>query len=397
MADLSFVIISDQAESGAEIKALLEATGHARVTAVVTHPEDLAEAVRNDRPDALFADLGNFPHEVIEAIDGVAAPRPLLMVSGPQDNPDIILRAMKQGAKEYLAPNPDANAIEQGLARLLMEARPTEPSGQSRRALVVAVMGAKGGVGSTTVACQVAGALQEGTARTALIDLDFPFGDVSVHFDVQPRHSIADLSDEVDKIDSTFLQMVMHEHESGIHILAGPSEVTDAQNVRPRQLDRALEILREEFDWIVVDISHCWYEISAHVLDIADQVLLVTSMDVPTLNRARRHLELMKRLGHSGARTHVVVNRRVKSDDVSAQDVAKFLGASADAELPYDYATTSSCVNQGAMLAEVSPGRALHRSYRALADRLYEWNGMTPPVPEKTGLMSRLRGNKRKR
>jgi len=396
MADLSFVIISDQAESGAEIKKLLEGTGHARVTTVVTHPEDLAEVVRGDRPDALFADLSHFPHEVIEAIDTIPAPRPLLMVSGPQDNPDVILRAMKQGAKEYLAPNPDANAIEQGIARLLLESRPSEP-GSRRRAMVVAVMGAKGGVGCTTVACQAAGALAEAKAKTAIIDLDFPFGDVSVHFDVSPRHSIADLADDVDQIDSTFLQTVMHAHSSGIQILAGPTEVTDAQNVQPRQLDRALDILRDDYDWILVDISHCWYEISAHVLDIADQILLVTSMDVPTLNRARRHLELMKRLGHSVARTHVVVNRRVKSDDVSAQDVAKFLGATADGELPYDYTTTSTCVNQGAMLGDVSPGRALHRSYRALADRLYEWNGLTPPVPEKAGLMSRLRGNERTR
>lgn len=396
MADLSFVVFSEQGESGAEIQQLLEATGHARVARVVSNPEELVEAVREHRPDAVFADLGLAPHSVIDLIDAIPAPRPQLVVCGPEDHPDVILRAMKQGVKEYLAPELDAEAIEQALGRLLLESRPADPASSKRKATVIAVMGAKGGVGSTTVACQTAASLQETGAPTAVIDLDFPFGDVAVHFDITPRHSIANLADNAGQIDSTYLETLLHRHGSGIQILAGPTEVTDAQSIRADQLDRALDILRETFDWVVIDISHSWYEISAHVLDVADQILLVTSMDVPTLNRARRHLELMKRLGHSGARTHVVVNRRVKSDEVSKQDVAKFLGTTADAELPSDYSTTSRCVNQGAMIAEVSPGRALHRAYRGLAQKLYEWNGLTPPVLKRTGLMSRLRGTGRK-
>jgi pilus assembly protein CpaE len=394
VADLSFVVFSEQSEFGAEIRELLEATGHARVARLVSNAEELVEAVREHRPDAVFADLGLAPHSVIDLIDAIPAPRPQLVVCGPQDHPDVILRAMKQGVKEYLAPELDAAVIEQALGRLLLESRPADPASK-RKATVIAVMGAKGGVGSTTVACQTAASLQETGAPTVVIDLDFPFGDVAVHFDVSPRHSIANLADSEGQIDSTYLETLLHRHESGIQILAGPTEVTDAQNVRADQLDRALDILREDFDWIVIDISHSWYEISAHVLDVADQILLVASMDVPTLNRARRHLELMRRLGHSGARTHVVVNRRVKTDEVSTQDVSKFLGTQADLQIPNDYATLSSCVNQGTMVSEVSPGRALHRAYRELARKLYEWNGLTPPVLERTGLLSRLRGSGR--
>jgi len=394
VADLSFVVFSEQGEYAAEIQQLLEASGHVRVTQVVSNLEELAEAVRARRPDALFADLGLTPHAVIDAIDAIPAPRPMLVVCGPQDHPEVILRSMKQGVKEYLAPGPDAQAIDQAIARLLLEHRPTD-STSKRKANVIAVMGAKGGVGSTTVACQTAASLQELEGATAIIDLDFPFGDVAVHFDVNPHHSIANLADTDGQIDSTYLGTLLFKHKSGVQILAGPAEVTDAQNIRADQLDRALEILREDFDWILINISHSWYEISAHVLDIADQILLITSLDVPTLNRARRHLELMKRLGHSGARTHIVVNRRVKSDEVSEADVAKFLGAVADVKLPFDPATASSCVNHGAMLSEVAPGRALHRAYKSLAENLHEWNGLTPPEIKRAGLVSRLRGSGR--
>ena len=85
MADLSFVVFSEQGEYAAEIHTLLEATGHARVARIVSDPEELAEAVRSVRPDALFADLGLTPHTVIDLIDTIPAPRPLLMVCGPQD------------------------------------------------------------------------------------------------------------------------------------------------------------------------------------------------------------------------------------------------------------------------------------------------------------------------
>jgi Flp pilus assembly CpaE family ATPase len=93
----------------------------------------------------------------------------------------------------------------------------------------------------------------------------------------------------------------------------------------------------------------------------------------------------------------VVVNRRVKTDEVSGGDVAKFLSTTADAQLPFDYGTTSRCVNQGVMVADIAPGRALHRAYTELAAKLYDWNGLTPPEAKPTGLMSRLRGNSRKK
>jgi pilus assembly protein CpaE len=330
--------------------------------------------VREHAPDALFADLGLAPHETLDLLDRLPAPRPALVVCGPQDDSQLILRAMKQGAKEFFPPAPGREAIRELVDRLVLESRPQLPGG--RLAPVLAVMGAKGGVGATVVACQLAAALQALGGRTVVVDLNYPLGDVALHFDLRPSYTLAHVVKQGEELDATYLRGLLQSHRSGVQILAAPERVEEAELVRGVHVERVISILREEFAFVVLDVSRSWNEASVRALDLASEILLITSLDVPTLNHARQHLDLLRRLGHSDAKIHPIANRYSRRDAVTDKEFAQFLGRAPDAHLPNDYPSTVGSVNEGRPLGEVAPKSPLHQAFVGLARSAFAWSGL---------------------
>jgi len=374
VAEIKFVVYSEQDEFGSEIRSRLQSAGHAHVLAVVSEEEALFAALREHQPDALFADLGFAPHDTLDLLDRLPAPRPLLVVSGPQDESQLILRAMKQGAKEFFPPDPSREAIRELVERLVLESRPELPGG--RLAPVIAVMGAKGGVGATVVACQLAAALQAIGGRTVVVDLNYPLGDVALHFDLRPTYTLAHVVKQGAELDATYLRGLLQSHRSGVQVLAAPERVEEAELVRGAHVERVISILREEFAFIVLDVSRSWNEASVRALDLASEILLVTTQDVPTLNHARQHLDLLRRLGHADAKIHPIANRYSRRDAVTDKEFAQFLGRAPDAQLPNDYPSTVGSVNEGRPLGEVAPRSALHQAFIGLARSAYAWSGL---------------------
>jgi pilus assembly protein CpaE len=374
VADIRFLVYSEQDEFGAEIRSRLQSAGHAHVVGVVSDEDALFEALREHQPDALFADLGLCPHDTLDLLDRLPAPRPMLAVCGPQDDSQVILRAMKQGAREFFPPAPSREAVRELVDRLVLESRPAAPSG--RLAPVLAVMGAKGGVGATVVACQLAAALQAMGSRTVVVDLNYPLGDVALHFDVRPTYTLAHVVKQADELDGTYLRGLLQGHRSGVQILAAPERVEEAELVRGVHVERVISLLRGEFDFVVLDVSRSWNEASVRALDLASEILLITSLDVPTLNHARQHLDLLRRLGHSDAKIHPIANRYSRRDAVTDKEFAQFLGRAPDTHLPNDYPNTVGSVNEGRPLGEVAPRSPLHQAYVALARSAHAWSGL---------------------
>jgi pilus assembly protein CpaE len=380
VAEIKFVVYSEQDEFGSEIASRLNSSGHAHVLTVVSEADALAAALREHEPDALFADLGLAPHDTLDLLDRLPAPRPALVVSGAQDDSQVILRAMKQGAKEFFPPVPTREAIRELVDRLVLESRPALPAG--RLAPVLAVMGAKGGVGATVVACQLAAALQAMGARTVVVDLNYPLGDVALHFDVRPTYTLAHVVKQGEELDATYLRGLLQGHRSGVQILAAPERVEEAELVRGAHVERVIALLREEFAFVVLDVSRSWNEASVRALDLSSEILLITSLDVPTLNHARQHLDLLRRLGHSDAKIHPIANRYSRRDAVTDKEFAQFLGRAPDAHLPNDYPSTVGSVNEGRPLGEVAPRTALHQAFVALAKAAHGWSGLEVEVRE---------------
>lgn len=386
----SFVIFSEEPEFAAGIEKQIGISGEARVAAVVNDPDQLLAALKSEKPDGLFVDLGHAPHVVLDLLESLPTGLPPTLVTGPHTESPLILRAMHLGVKHFFPPAPSEAELNSVLVDFVRAANPDAAASDGR---VVAVMGTKGGVGATVVACQLAASLQELGGRTAIVDLNYPLGDVALHYDADPTYTLADLARVEQELDATYIRTILKGHESGVQILAAPTQMEDAESIRGLHVERLLPILRSEFDWVIVDVSRSWNEASVQALSFADQVLLVTLFDVPTLNHARQHKKLLQGLMLDESRIRTVGNRYSKGDAVTVGDFKRVLGSQPDALIPNDYATTVESVNQGRPLGQVSRGSAIHKAYEQLAFKVYAWCGVDTPQPQPAHtLAGRLRG-----
>jgi pilus assembly protein CpaE len=155
-----------------------------------------------------------------------------------------------------------------------------------------------------------------------------------------------------------------------------------------------LELLRNDFDWVILDVSRTWSEPTMRALDLADQILLVTLMDVSTLHHTRQHIDLLERLGHAGRRLRLVANRHSSTDAVTDRDVAAFLDREPDFRIPNDYPTTVASVNRGRSISDVAPRSSLARAYSDLTDVLHDWCEVDVPAvrPAVSSLARAVRG-----
>jgi pilus assembly protein CpaE len=365
----------------------LEADGTIDFGSVTSDPSTFLDEVRTHRPHIVVADLGLDPESVLDLLEKLPTPRPRLLVQGPPDRSSAILRAMRMGIREYFEVPPTEDQLRHIIDELAAEIVP-EPAGE-RQARVVAVMGAKGGVGATVVACQVAASLQAGGARVAIVDLNLPLGDVTLYFDVQPSYTMAHIARETERLDATYLRTLLQGPPDGVQILASPTQAEEAELVRGPHVEHVLELLRKDFDWVILDVSRTWSEPTVRALDLADQILLVTLMDVPTLHHTRQHIDLLERLGHSGRRVRLIANRYSSTDPVTDKDVSEFLDREPDFRIPNDYPTTVASVNRGVSVAQIAPRSAVARAYAELNRSLHSWSDREPPEVEARGAFAR--------
>lgn len=356
----------------------------------VARAEDLPTAVHEEVPEVLFLDLGIQPDAVLASIEKLEVPAPRLVFCGP-DQSELIRKAMRAGGREYIATGVDeAEQLRAAAARLAAELPTPTPA---RRAAVVAVMGTKGGAGATFVACQLAAALARSGDQVALVDGHFRMGDVALHLDLAPQYSVADLAGRSEAFDATYLRTTLTGHASGVQVLASPVRPEEADVISVPVIERVLQLLASDFDWVVWDTPRDFDDRSVLLLDRADCILLVTTPDVPAMHHTKVHLDLLTRLGHDPASLRTVVNRLDKHAPVSDKEARAFLGRGVDAVIPNDYARASACVNEGRTIHEVAKRSSLAAAVAGLAGNVRDWCGRFDPTAlnRRGGLLGRLR------
>ncbi len=157
-----------------------------------------------------------------------------------------------------------------------------------------------------------------------------------------------------------------------------------------------MHILAREFSWLVLDLPRSWNEATLRALDMADQILLVTGFDLPTLNHTRRLLELLRRLGRAD-RVRLVSNRQGSADAVGAREFTRFLERAPDLCMPSDFQTASAAIEQGKLVSEIAPGGVLEKAYRALVAQVYDWSDVPLPVAASQPLLRRWSRRARER
>ena len=327
----------------------------------------------NGDPDAAF--------RLVHALDGGGV---RVVVVGERKDADLILQSMRKGAKEFVVASDDAALVR----ALRAQAR---PEGAANAGTVVAVFGAKGGVGATTVATGLAAALQARGERTCLVDLNLSMGDVLAFLDLQGGYSIADVIANMQRLDRQLLDASLLTHRCGIHVIAQTHRLEDSERITPEGLSAVLSFLRQQYAAVVLDGLRSFDDLTLAALDAADRTLLLVTQEVPSVRDARRCADLIRRLGND-EKLLLVVNRFQKGPQIDCDVIAENVGLPVGATLSNDYPTVVRAVNRGVTVLDEAPRSALARDVRSLAAQLAA--GHEEIAAGKPSILNRLFGRR---
>ena len=356
----------------------LTAAGMRRVAKLhVEHPETVvvvAGQVAELPPPLTLVKAG--AAEVIKLPAGPAAIRRAL------ENALTQWEARQHEVYVEVAPEAVAEVVEP------IEDEAPEPEPEPREpAVTITVASATGGCGKTFLASNLAYLLAAGTGkRVAMVDLDLQFGEVVSMLQLRPARTIVD----VDPDEEGSLEACMTPHRGGFDVLAAPRDPISADTVTPDKVAEVLLAVRHRYDYLIIDTPPSLNEVVLSSFDISEHLIVLATLDVPSVNNMRVFLSTLDRLKISHDGLHLVLNKAEKGVGFSGKDVEQVLGRPWDLVLPYDR-EVSRAVNLGLPVTESAPNTEVSRRLvSGLSAILPGIAVATPEPPPKRGFFARL-------
>ncbi len=372
MPELSVVIVATDNEQRAVLQVLVDGTSVARTVHTcasfpVAGADPVTRRVRAANPDVTLVDIpGDNPQLALRAIELLhqEMPEAAIFAIGNLNQPQVIVSAMRSGAREFIERPTTTTDLLEAFVRLTTAQRRTRQEGP--RGKVYSVINAKGGNGATTVAVNLALALQAAHGQTAMVDLA-PLGHAALHMNLKPVFNVADATRNLHRMDSSLLESFMTRHSGGLQLLAGTN--TPAA-IDPSTADfvRLFDMLVTHYRYVVVDASSRFDAATRLIASLSETVLLVACTDVASLWSAAR---IQQYLGENGSRERVrlVLNRFRKVTGFSEADAETAVGAKLLWRIPNQYFAVSGAIDRGTPLME-QRNTEIARCFSGLAQEL---------------------------
>jgi pilus assembly protein CpaE len=236
------------------------------------------------------------------------------------------------------------------------------------RGRVITMFSAKGGCGKTMLAINLGTALAErGRRRVVIVDLDLTFGDVAVAMRLFPVRTIVDAVPLNGAIDSSAVQAMLTNHSAGLDVIVAPTEPSAAESIPPILVSHLLEVLRDEFDFVVVDTPPRFDDQVLAALDVSDQIALLATPDVPALKNLKIALETLVELSYARDKFRLVLNRSDAKVGISHSEVEKTAQMSISAEIPSSRDVPAS-INRGVPIVLDEPRHPVSQAIRRFAE-----------------------------
>lgn len=373
------LIIDQDPHSRATIRDALSSQPNFQVIADTDSLVYGYEIIRQNRPQAVFIDLREDAQKSLEIINRISTyfKDILIFVSGSELSLETLLACMQAGAREFI-PRPLNNQVVIETINKYYAALTVEPEKGDISGRIITVFSNKGGLGKTTVAVNLAVALSQAIGQpVALVDLNLQLGDVTTFLDIEPKQTIVDIAKNIGRVDATYLENSLAEYvlddpsnPAKVYILADPLNVEDAEEVSAEQINAVLTVLRASFPYVIVDTNTSFDSKTLTALDLADDILLVSIVNLPCIRSSQRLLSLFNRLGYDSQKVKLIVNRFVEGEEISIEDVEDTLEHPVFWKIPNTYQVVMTAINRGIPVAAVEGGKNLQKNLMDFANKL---------------------------
>lgn len=329
--------------------------------------KQLIQRVQSDRPEILLVELNAIRTDISEALRAVKknAVQTKIIALHPTDDPQTILTAMRAGASEFVHP-PYEQTFVPALERVI-ETCDGDQGGQ-RRGKVIGLLSAKGGCGSTTLACHVAVDLKRQTGqRTLLADLDFTSGMVGFLMKTASTYSVLDAVRNLSRLDESLWKALVVEWRPGLDVIPSPEDFSHESAPSRDDLRQVIRFMRTQHDWVVLDLGRSLNEVAAAVYSELDELLLVSVLEVSALHGLKSVAQKLRDSGEDLSKLELVLNRTPKMMDITQEELQKVLGRPLYAMLPNDYPSLYEAYSAGTLL---QPNNRLAMQFSSLTTKL---------------------------
>ncbi|QDV40227.1 Septum site-determining protein MinD [Stieleria neptunia] len=370
---LRIALVDPNDDTRDSLKSMLLGMDTVWLEADCSRYEFFPDVIEQTAPDVGVISLDSDNEKSIRLVERLASDAPDTVILAASESTDghLILQTIRAGAREFLTLPMSHEDLAAALTRVSQHKFGTTEGG-ARGCEVIAIAGATGGVGTTSAAVNL-GCIFAADNRNsvALLDLDLALGDADVFLDAIPDYTLADVVQNVSRLDIQLLKQSLTKHSSGLYLLPRPVELHDTIGITDESLRKVIGLLKASFTHLVIDLSKTYSAVDMAAIEAASKVLLITQLDLPCLRNVVRLMMSFEEVDGLQSKIEIVVNRAgLESGQISLKKAKETLGRDIYALLPNDYRTMVEVRNNGVPLINQAPKAPITQALRDLAAKL---------------------------
>ena len=339
------------------------------------------DKIENTSPNIIIMTLGASDTDVLNLAERIILHRPRTFVVIVAENLDVdmLQRAVKVGCHNVIEfPTSSKDFAEYIKSVYNSESIRIKALSNNETLVwsstVVTIFGAKGGLGKSTIAANLAVKLAEKRKKVVLVDLNLQFGDLHIFLDIEPKDTITELVQDVITPNIDSVRSYMAVHSSGVHVLCAPRSPEYAELVSAEKVQSLLSLLRTYYDYVIVDTAPSFTEVTMTAIESSSLIFFVTGLDISILKNSKLSVSILESLQQTD-KLRIIVNRAVDMNTITINDVKKIIGYPIWAKMPSDYKVAVNALNRGIPFVIGAPKSQLSQSISELVELLL--NGST--------------------
>lgn len=368
---MTILLIDSAPASISALEALQKQYGDVlKVVSVVDSYLEGLKVIQRTSPMVVILHVNDLEQGIREVSYIVSTfPRVSVFVTADNDTTEWVLGLMRAGAIEYLFHPMQVPALRDAIQKVGRLWLPVSENVKAK-GKVITVYNPLGGMGTTTIAVNLATCLAAGDSKVALIDLNLFSGDVATFLNINPTYTLSSVTKNISRLDSNFLMSVMTQHSSGMCVLTEPLDVDESSDITPEQLSRILHVLSEMFSYVIIDTGGYVAGCNTAVFEASDHILYNTVMNLPALKNTKRYIANFERKGFQKGKVKLLVNRYIPRADISIEDAQKVLDWKVFHSIPNEYKDVVESINKGAPIVTLYPRSAVSKAIVSLSEML---------------------------